>query len=198
MTRTGKFFFLPLIFPYFPARSCEAARHCALRRRLAPRVHVSKTWRRCSSSSSTTSIWLKRPTAPRMPLAHCRDPRDPARCKAGFPRSPAQMTETSVLDLQGPRRQKWACRRKERRARWARCTARSTTPISTARTPPCLRPCDATRTCRPHTASRCCQSCTTSVVVTKDCAANHDVASLIRACPGHRSLPKPATPATTS
>ena len=39
----------------------------------------------------------KAPGGPRLPLAHCRDPKDPSKCKAGFPRDEAQLVETTVL-----------------------------------------------------------------------------------------------------
>ncbi len=43
----------------------------------------------------------KAPDGPRLPLAHCRDPKDPTKCKAGFPRPEEQMTDTTVLVCEG-------------------------------------------------------------------------------------------------
>ena len=37
------------------------------------------------------------PGGPRMPLAHCRDPKDPELCKAGFPRTAHQIEETVLV-----------------------------------------------------------------------------------------------------
>ena len=41
------------------------------------------------------------PGGPRLPLAHCRDAKDPSRCKAGFPRHDCQLLDTTVLLCSG-------------------------------------------------------------------------------------------------
>ncbi|CAE7250581.1 pfh1, partial [Symbiodinium natans] len=65
-----------------------------------------------AKATSVEAEWLERKAeeretaflatdAERLPLAHCRDPRDPTKCKAGFPKPQEQMTDAAVLVCEG-------------------------------------------------------------------------------------------------